>query len=71
MARFLKTVNDCENWKQLMVTQGFHCWNCIMRNGYPLYGQPDKKCENYKYRQPMPDASMYYEDKPKEQLPND
>ena len=41
-------VEKCENWHQEYLTRGRHCFNCIMRDGFPQRAQPSKACKNFK-----------------------
>ena len=43
-----RVVEHCENWMEMSLIHGRHCWNCVMRKGYPYRAQPDKNCENFK-----------------------
>jgi hypothetical protein len=43
----MRLVEKCNNWTEVSIIKGHHCWNCAKRNGYPWRAQPDKQCENY------------------------
>jgi hypothetical protein len=40
-------VEDCENWLEISIVQGGHCFNCVNRNGYPWRSRPTDACENF------------------------
>jgi hypothetical protein len=46
----LTLVRACDNWSQEYLTNGEHCYNCKMRDGYPVHGQPSKDCKNWKLK---------------------
>jgi hypothetical protein len=40
-------VEQCENWFEISMVQGHHCWNCVHRNGYPYRAQPSRACSRF------------------------
>lgn len=37
----------CAKYYQLSVLQPKHCYNCVMRSGYPWYIFGDNGCDNF------------------------
>jgi hypothetical protein len=46
----------CDNYHRLSVLQPDHCYNCMMRKGYPWYLFGDKVCENF--REPLKNGQV-------------
>lgn len=40
-------VEDCENWLEMSMVPGGHCYNCANREGYPWRARPTDGCENF------------------------
>ncbi len=43
-----KITFNCANYHPTTITRPPHCYNCMMRQGYPLNLGGDKYCENFK-----------------------
>jgi hypothetical protein len=50
-SRSMILVEQCQNWHEISVIAGHHCFNCALRDGYPQRGQPDHNCKNFLRRQ--------------------
>jgi hypothetical protein len=38
----------CENYHEISMVQGPHCYNCARRDGWPWMGRPTNACANFK-----------------------
>ena len=43
-----RVVEHCENWIEMNIVRGRHCFNCANRNGFTFRAQPDMNCKNFK-----------------------
>lgn len=40
-------VEDCENWLEISMVSGGHCFNCVNRDGYPWRSRPGNPCTRF------------------------